>query len=124
VVLVDTSVWVEHLRKASPLLQELLESQEVVVHTFVIGELACGHLPDRPAVLGNLSLLPRADAATDDEALHLIETGGLYGAGLGYIDVHLLASALLSNSLFWTRDKRLHKAAVQLGLAWSPNAKN
>lgn len=117
-ILVDTSVWVDHLRRGEPQLAELLDGSGVVMHPFVVGEIACGNLTDRPLILELLQALPAVVLADNDEALGLIERHGLYGKGIGYIDVHLLASvALTHGARLWTRDKRLHSVADELGLA-------
>lgn len=118
-VLVDTSVWVEHFRGRVVRLQELLDRGEVMAHPFIIGELACGQLANRHEILELLQELPQAESATHDEVLGLIEHQKLMGCGLGYVDVHLLASALLSSCLIWTRDAGLIKAAARLGLVYS-----
>jgi predicted nucleic acid-binding protein len=111
-ILVDTSVWVDHLRKGVPELVELLERGEVLTHPFVIGELACGNLKDRGEVLDLLAALPSAVVAGDDETLLFIEQRMLMGKGIGYIDAHLLASVTLtSDARLWTRDKRLAEIA-------------
>lgn len=111
-ILVDTSVWVDHLRKGVPELVELLERGEVLTHPFVIGELACGNLKDRGEVLDLLAALPAAVVAADDETLLFIEQRMLMGKGIGYIDAHLLASVTLTNDArLWTRDKRLAEIA-------------
>jgi predicted nucleic acid-binding protein len=89
----------------------------VLMHPFVAGELACGNLTDRAAILSDLQALPVAKVATDGEVLQMIEDRRLWGRGLGWIDVHLLASALLSNCRFWTLDKQLRQAATELGLS-------
>lgn len=115
-VLVDTSVWVDHLRRGNPALRQLLEAEQVVCHAFVLGELACGNLHDRETVLTLLRALPQAPVAEEDEALHLIEARKLSGRGLGWVDVHLLASALLLDGAFWTLDQRLQRAARRLRL--------
>ena len=117
-VLADTSVWVEHLRAGQQALAALLDENLVVVHPFVIGELACGNLRNRGALLALLGKLPRAAVATDEEALHFIESHRLMGRGIGYVDVHLLASAaLLGDGRLWTLDRRLAKVAAELKLA-------
>jgi len=115
-VLVDTSVWVDHLRRGNPTLKELLSTEQVVCHSLVPGELACGNLRHRATVLTLLRALPQAPTAEDDEVLHLLDTRQLYGRGLGWVDVHLLASALLLDCAFWTLDRRLQRAAGQLGI--------
>ncbi|MCU0838905.1 MAG: type II toxin-antitoxin system VapC family toxin [Rhodospirillales bacterium] len=117
-ILVDTSVWVDHLRAGDKILEALLQSGRVLVHPFVVGELALGHLRQRRAILTALQDLPRAKAASADEVLHFIEWHALAGQGLGYVDVHLLASTRLTpGSSLWTRDGRLAAAAERLGLA-------
>lgn len=119
-ILVDTSVWVDHLRKGIPALAAVLEDGEVLMHPYVLGELACGNLKDRDEVLGLLARLPAALVATDAETLLFIEQRALMGRGIGYIDAHLLASVTLTNDArLWTRDKRLAVAAAQLGLSSS-----
>lgn len=117
-ILVDTSVWVDHLRASDSRLFALLQAGQVLAHPFVIGEIALGHLNRRQMVLSDLARLPQAVVARDDEVLHFIERSGFAGTGLGYIDVHLLASAqLLPGTALMTRDKRLRDAAVRLNLA-------
>ena len=118
-ILVDTSVWIEHLRAGDDLLARLLESTQVLTHPFVIGELACGNLSNRTEILSLLADLPRAVVATDVEVLLFIEQHKLMGRGVGYIDAHLLASTALGNSArIWTRDKRLAALAVELDIAY------
>jgi len=114
VILVDTSVWVEHLRKGSPALKELLQKGLVLVHPFVIGELACGNVQNRDEIMRLLQSLPRAKQAENEEVCHILEQGKLYGRGLGWIDVHLLASVLISGCGLWTLDRRLHRVADEL----------
>jgi predicted nucleic acid-binding protein len=116
-ILVDTSVWIEHFRTGSPALSRLLERGLVLAHPSVIGELACGNLKNRTRVLADLATLPRAVEATHEEALQFIEDRKLWGAGLGWIDAHLLASALLTNCGFWTLDRKLERAASAAGIA-------
>lgn len=116
-ILVDTSVWVDHLRRGDAALVAALDANTVVVHAFVVGELACGQLKSRLQILSLLSSLTRLAAATDDEALHFLERHRIFGRGLGYIDVHLLAAAALNDARLWTRDKRLKAVAVELDLA-------
>jgi predicted nucleic acid-binding protein len=118
-ILVDTSVWVDHLRKGVPELAEVLERGDVLVHPFVIGELACGNLENRSEVLDLLASLPSAVVAEDAEALLFIEQRKLMGKGVGYIDAHLLASVTLTtDAQLWTRDKRLAEVATRLRLSW------
>lgn len=117
-ILADTSVWIDHMRGRRSRFSAALENDLVLVHPFVIGELACGNLRDRNEVLALLQDLPLALTATDAEVLAFIERRKLMGRGLGYIDVHLLASAALSGTArLWTHDRRLATVAVQLGLA-------
>ncbi|WP_293900389.1 PIN domain-containing protein [Phenylobacterium sp.] len=117
-ILVDTSVWVEHLRRGEPDLARRLDAGEALSHPLVIGELAIGNLHPRDAVLHALRRLPRAVLATDDEVLALIERERLYGLGVGYVDAHLLASTRLSpGATLWTRDRRLAEVANRLGVA-------
>lgn len=116
-VLVDTSVWVDHFRQGVSLLDDLLTSGQVLTHPFVIGELACGNLKNRKEILALLSNLPSAKMATHAEALHLTESRALHGSGVGWIDVHLLASASLSHVPIWTRDVKLKTVAGRLGIA-------
>jgi predicted nucleic acid-binding protein len=121
VILVDTSVWVDHLRATDETLAGLLNAGMVLAHPFVIGELALGTLAQRQTVLTALSDLPQATVATDQEALHFIDRHTLFGRGVGYIDIHLLAAVrLTADASLWTRDKRLHAIAGQLGLATTP----
>lgn len=120
-ILVDTSVWVDHLRVGDKALAALLQSGMVLAHPFVIGELALGKLRQRDIVLTALSDLPSAGIATDAEVLHFIDRHALFGCGVGYIDVHLLAAVrLTADAALWTNDNRLHAIAVQLGLAAAP----
>jgi predicted nucleic acid-binding protein len=117
VILVDTSVWVEHLRRGLPRLATLLQEGKVLIHPWVIGELACGNLSRRHQVLELLQGLPAATVASDAEVLLLIERKRLMGRGIGYVDVHLLASARLSHCRLWTQDRRLASVAQEQGLA-------
>jgi predicted nucleic acid-binding protein len=118
-VLVDTSVWIDHLRKREPALERLLEAGRVLIHPFVIGELACGNIKHRETILSLLNDLPAATVATHNETLVYIEKNTLMGKGIGYIDIHLLAAVALSNvGGLWTRDKRLHMVAEHMGRAW------
>jgi predicted nucleic acid-binding protein len=116
-ILVDTSVWIHHLRRGNPRLAVLLLDGEVLAHAFVAGELACCELGKRTEILGLLADLPQAPTATHDEVLHLVEQRCLWGRGLGWIDIHLLASALLAPCAVWTLDARLARVASSLGLA-------
>jgi predicted nucleic acid-binding protein len=118
-ILPDTSVWVEHVRGHRSDLADALEAGEVVAHRLVIGELACGHLPDRRATLARLQQLPQARIVSPEEALSFIEARGLAGRGLGYVDVHILAATFLTADLrLWTLDRRLAAAAADLAVAY------
>ncbi|MDO9694959.1 MAG: PIN domain-containing protein [Candidatus Latescibacteria bacterium] len=114
--LVDTSVWIDHLRRHDPALAGLLEDGAVLMHPCVFGELACGGLRRRDETLALLKALPVAATADDRETLALVERRGLHGRGLGWIDAHLLAAALLTGCRLWTRDRALARAAADLGL--------
>ncbi len=116
-ILVDTSVWIDHLRHDIPLLSDLLDAGEVTTHPFVIGELACGNLANRAEVLDLIASLPRVEIADHAEALRVVDSHRLQGCGIGWIDVHLLASALLSKVAFWTCDRKLHVVAKTLDIA-------
>ena len=115
-VLVDTSVWIDHLRRGNRGLAGLLNRALVICHPLVIGELACGSLQNRDETLGLLSALPMALMAEHDEVLWLLDDERLYGRGLGWVDVHLLASARLTACALWTLDKSLSKVAGALDL--------
>ena len=115
--LVDTSVWIDHFRQGNERLAELLKEGLVCCHRFVIGELACGTLRNREELLSLLGALPTVPIAAHEEALSLVSARQLAGRGLGWIDVHLLASALLANCSLWTLDKALRSKAVELRLA-------
>jgi len=118
VILVDTSVWVEHLRSASAILSALLDNGGVLGHPFVLGELALGNLRQRDDFLRALQRLPQATSASHLEVLQFIDREALYGRGIGYVDAHLLAAArLTADSKLWTRDRRLQAVAGPLGLA-------
>ena len=117
-ILVDTSVWIDHLRATDEGLAESLDAGMACTHPFVVGELACGNLRNRREVLALLRALPSAPVATDEEALEFIERRGLMGRGIGYVDIHLLAATALAGSdRLWTRDRRLAAVAEELGLA-------
>lgn len=110
-------MWVDHLRRGDAQLVALLEANAVVMHPFIVGEIACGSLTDRAMTLDLLQHLPSAVVAEADEILGYIESQKLHGKGIGYVDVHLLASAALAGVKLWTRDKRLHEVAKALGCA-------
>lgn len=118
-ILVDTSVWVEHLRHGESRLVALLEEMRVLTHPFVIGELALGQLEQRSEILDLLGNLPSADAATQTEVLTLIDQRELTGSGIGWVDAHLLAAALLADASLWTLDRKLATVAKRLGLTAS-----
>jgi predicted nucleic acid-binding protein len=118
-VLVDTSVWIEHLRSGDETLVRLLEGNQVLTHPFVIGEIASGNLADRDEILSSLMDLPDLSPATESEALYFLERNRLMGRGIDYIDVHLLAAAALAPpARLWTRDQRLEALARGLDLSW------
>jgi hypothetical protein len=122
VILVDTSVWIDHLRAGDRALAALLAAGAVLTHPFVVGELALGNLRQREIVLNALMDLPRASLASDAEVLHFIDQHLLFGRGIGYIDAHLLAAVrLTAGAELWTKDKRLHGVADHLKLAIAPS---
>ena len=111
-ILVDTSVWVEHLRTGNKRLAQMLDATEVLCHPFVAGELASGNLRARREIMELLEQLPAAPVVSHDEALHFLEAKTLQGQGLGWMDVHFLASAAISHAALWSLDRRLAKAAA------------
>jgi predicted nucleic acid-binding protein len=118
-ILVDTSVWVDHLREGDPVLNNLLQNGEVLAHPFVIGEIALGSIRQRGDVLSLLEALPVIKIADHDEVMGFISKSKLFGTGIGYVDAHLLASTKLHHSAkIWTRDKRLAETASRFGLAY------
>lgn len=118
-ILADTSVWVHHLRTGDETLSELLGSGQVLMHPFIVGEIALGHLRQRETVLASLRDLPQANVATPSEVLWFVEGHVLAGAGIGYVDVHLLAATRLTDGLrLWTRDKRLSSVAKRIDVSW------
>lgn len=117
-MLIDTSVWIDHLRRGNDALVERLDDAEVWCHPFIRGELACGHLGNRQEILSLMDALPEAPLADHEEVMTLVESRRLRGRGLGWVDVHLLASAMLAGIDLWTRDRRLAQAAQELGLGW------
>ncbi len=119
-ILVDTSVWVDHLRRGNAALAALLHEEQVLCHPFVVGELACGRLRRRAEVLELLARLPAAPLASHAETLVFVEGRRLMGQGLGWVDVHLLASASLAGRPLWTLDRSLAGAAGAINLAWRP----
>jgi hypothetical protein len=119
-ILVDTSVWVDHLRSGDDELATLLNSSQVLMHPFILGELACGNLRQRAEVLSLLQNLPQATVAHEEEVLFYIERHELMGRGIGYVDAHLMAAvALDGGARLWTRDKRLHMLTDNQGMAYA-----
>lgn len=118
--LVDSSVWIDHWRRGNSRLAEALEHGRVVAHPFVIGELACGTMPRRSSTLPLLEALPAVPTARHDEVMTLIERRGIAGTGLGWVDAHLLASAMLSGTPLWTFDRALRRAAERLDVFAEP----
>ena len=116
-VLVDTSVWIAHWRQGERRLAQLLESNTVLVHPFVLGEIALGHVTSRAEVLADLATLDAPRVAEHAEVLALVEGGRLWGRGIGWVDAHLLASALLERTVLWTLDAPLARVARELGVA-------
>jgi predicted nucleic acid-binding protein len=116
--LVDTSIWIDHFRAANPVLQALLNDQRVLSHPHVIGEISLGRFPKREAILSELHDLPRTAMASDREVLYLIDSHGLLGSGIGYINAHLVTAVLLtSGASLWSRDKRLAVVASRMKIA-------
>jgi hypothetical protein len=123
VILLDTSVWIDHLRQKDAQVAAILQSGLALTHPFVVGELACGNLKSRTSILGLLGTLPQARAAQEHEALFFIDRHKLMGQGIGYIDAHLLAAtALTGGARLWTRDRRLGALAQRLELAYERGA--
>ena len=117
-ILVDSSVWIRHFRQSDARLTALLDRQWAVMHLFVIGELASGNLRNRSTTITDMQLLPSASVVSDTDVHHLLESRRLWGRGLGWIDLHLLASALLDRSRLWTHDPALAAAAAALGIGF------
>jgi predicted nucleic acid-binding protein len=117
-ILADTSIWVEHFRRGHAGLRRQLEEGEIVMHPFVYGELACGHLPGRTRTLNLLAALPSLTLADDSAVLYAIDLRKWSGRGIGWIDAHLLTSALLTRTPLWTLDRKLRSIAVEAGAAW------
>ena len=120
-ILVDTSLWVTHLRKGHPHLVALLEEGKVSIHPFIIGELACGNLRNRSEILSLLNSLPVTVVAQHEEIMTFIDSHRLMGKGLGYVDVHLLAATVLSDVRLWTEDKALASASKAMGAEFRPS---
>lgn len=122
-ILVDTSVWIDHLNTGDQNLRALLDSEQVVIHPFVVGEIMLGRVRRRGTVLNLLWRLPRIDVVTDHEVVRFIDDHRLFGIGVGYVDVHLLAvTRMTPDTALWTRDERVRAAAERLGLAWRPRS--
>ena len=117
-VLVDTSIWVAHLRAGHTVLESLLNDGAVFCHPFVIGELACGNIKNRSEILTLLQALPMAEFVEHEDVMKFIETRHLMGKGLGYVDAHILASSILTTVPLWTLYKRLNAIATTLGIAY------
>lgn len=121
-ILVDTSVWIDHLGEKDEQLVSLLKQNQVLIHPMILGELACGCLHNRVQILSLLKNLPHIPNASHDEALYCLEKNKLMGKGIGFIDLHLLASTLLAqNALLWTRDRRLSELSQLLNVCWQPS---
>jgi predicted nucleic acid-binding protein len=117
-ILADTSIWIDHFRRSDSRLARFLDHGDVVMHPFVLGELALGYVPKIAEMIKDLRTLPKATVADTDEVLEFVAHRALSGSGIGYVDAHLLASAALApETLLWTRDKRLHIVAQSLSLA-------
>ena len=115
-ILVDTSIWIDHLNNANAELIKLLNSSRVCTHPFIIGELSCGNISNRNEILSLLKALPRVEPALEEEVSALIEKRNLYGIGLGFVDINLIASALIHDVKIWTFDKSLMKIAKKLNI--------
>jgi predicted nucleic acid-binding protein len=121
VILVDTSIWIDFFRGQCRELVEFLQSPGMLCHPMIVGELACGTLPNRAFALRRLKNLKQSEVVDDETLLVFIEQHNLYGRGIGYVDNHLLASAMLGDARWlWTRDRRLHAAAKDMGVAFQP----
>ena len=117
-ILVDTSVWIDHFHHSDEDLIELLHANQVCIHPFILGELSCGNISNRNEVLSLLRTLRSIDLVLDEEVFMLIDERKLFGKGLGFIDIHLLASAMIHHVPIWTRDKSLKRIAVELGISY------
>jgi predicted nucleic acid-binding protein len=121
VILVDTSVWVDHLHSSDPRLIWLLETSQVLAHPMVVGELSLGGIRERRRVIDSVNGLPQSEVALHDEVMILVEQRLLFGKGLSLVDAHLLASVILTHGArLWTADKRLREAATELSVAYEP----
>ena len=119
VILADTSVWIDHLRRKNDHFDSLLNEGVIAVHPFAIGEIACGKLKNRREILTLLQALPEAPVVSQDELLHFIDGRGLSGSGIGFVDAHLLASSELIKAMLWTMDRSLQRAASKLDLSYT-----
>jgi predicted nucleic acid-binding protein len=119
-ILVDSSVWIEHIRSSNSHLVGLLKTNSVAMHPWITGEIACGNLARRATMLALLKALPQIQPADEDEVLFFLDRHRLAGKGIGYIDVHLLAAAAIASIQVWTADKRLARVAAELGLQYLP----
>jgi len=119
VILADTSVWISHLRKGVSALQALLLEGEIVCHPFIIGELACGNIKNRTEFLALMQALPMLPVVTQGEFLHFVDSNKLMGTGIGFVDIHLLASSRLIQIPLWTEDTKLQATAKKLKLLYS-----
>ena len=119
-ILADTSVWIDYFREDLPELGERLRRRDVLIHPFVVGELACGNFSNREATLQLLEQLHSVTVAEHDEVMSFVRVQKLYGRGVGYVDVHLLAAAAIDRCQFWTLDKRLNAVAASIGIAVNP----
>jgi predicted nucleic acid-binding protein len=121
-VLLDTSIWIDHLRSSNPDVTRLLTRRQILWHPFVLGELAMGNLANRASLLHSIQSFSSATIARHHEVMSFVDTHTLYGLGIGYIDAHLLVSSKLTpDTLLWTRDTRLQAAALRFSLAYIPN---
>jgi predicted nucleic acid-binding protein len=118
-ILVDTSIWVDHFRKGNAHLRDRLIEGQVSCHPFIIGELACGNLKKRGEIILLLHALPNVNTISNDEALYFIEEKRLMSLGIGIVDVHLLASAIMTNTALWTADRRLKEVARRLDILYN-----
>ena len=122
-ILPDTSIWIAHMRDPMPELSQLLETGNVLIHSMIIGEIACGTIHARMNFLSYLQSLPRIGELAHDQVLQEIETGGFMGRGIGYIDAHLLTSVMAqSGAALWTRDQRLKRIAEEMGVVFPVGA--
>jgi predicted nucleic acid-binding protein len=117
-VLIDTSIWIDHFNRTDKTLQNLLNNYEAVIHPYILGELACGNIKNRKEILSLLNDLPSINKISDEEYYLFIDKNRLYGIGLGFVDIHLLASSMLSRCLIYTRDNNLFLTAESLRIAF------